>query len=98
MDKTLYYKNNRGDIIDSDKIEQAFYIVSGKHRYEDEPGYLRFLYKLLGKSIVAIAKPDVQSLLAGNSKIMAIKLYREENNCSLLDAKEAVEKMIAELF
>lgn len=98
MRKTIYYKDNHGNIIDNSDIEKAFRIVSGKYRFEDERGYLKFLYGLLGKTVMAVANPCVDEFLAAGAKMMAVKLYRDENGCSLSEARKAVEKKLSELF
>lgn len=98
MSKTIYYKDNHGNIIDNSDIEKAFRIVSGKCRFEDEQGYLNFLYGLFGKTVVAVASPCANEFLAVGAKNHAIKLYRDENKCSLSEAREAIERKISELF
>lgn len=97
MAKTIYYKNRKGQLLDNHDVERAFWVVSGHYCWEDEAGYLKFLYGLLGNPIVAVAHPTVEGLLASGSKVQAIKLYREQNECTLCEAKNAVERMISDL-
>ena len=46
------------------------------------------------KLVDGLSQAEIESL-EGNKKIMAIKLYRERNGCSLKDAKDAIDQWIA---
>lgn len=93
--KIIWYKMKNGKIINSRDIANAFFIISGKYRWESEGKYIRFLNSLYGKSIDCIwNNPTVKEILNLGFKIDAIRLYREQNNSTLAEAKEAVEAMI----
>lgn len=98
MDKIVYYKNRNGKLLDSRDVERAFWVVTGNYRFQDEVGYLKFLYDLLGKTIVSVANPTVESYIATGQSFHAIRLYRDQHGCSVSEAKRAVDDMIASMF
>lgn len=98
MEKIVYYKNRDGKLLNSHDVERAFWVVTGNYRWQDEVGYLKFLYDLLGKTIVAVANPSVEGFIAKGESFAAIRLYRDQHGCSLTEAKQAVDDMIAAMF
>lgn len=93
MANKLFYETYSDVLLEPCDIERAFYITFGKHRSDSESEYLRYLYSLFGKSIKKAVRLSVEDLLHRGHKIMAIKLYRDINNCSLAEAKNAVDRM-----
>lgn len=59
-----------------------------------------FVFFKFGKSQAPLSSAtdqDVQDALKDGNKILAIKYYRVINNCSLTEAKQAVDKMSKKL-
>ena len=83
-------------------IECAFYLVTGKkHEYSfridgktNHGEYCRFLNGLFGTSISEWFVPTVDSLIESGHRVLAIKLYRDENGCTLKEAHDYVDKRI----
>ena len=96
--KNLYYKLANGNWVDRYDIETAFYISTGAKYTADSKEFVRWLFPLLGESILAVKKGDdpklIEELLKSRQKIKAIKVYKDLHNCTLAEAKEAVEGMI----
>ena len=96
----LNYFLRNGRIVDEYDLHNAYEIVSGKPYYEDEPGYSKWMYSLLGKSIVSVKKDDelsVEDVLKANSTVKAVRLYRDKNGCTLREAKDAVDQIAAKM-
>ncbi len=93
----LYYKTNKGEVIDSYDVEKAFRIATGEDRRDNEIGYSRFLYGLLGKSIVGVVNPQNDELLK-DGFIHAVKKYRDKYGCTLPEAHQAVSAYRLALF
>ena len=94
--KKIYYRSFNGDMLDIYDIEKAFYISTGKRAFLFESEFLRFLSDCFGRSIKSYCSPSVRELVEMGEKVKAISLYRDENECSLLDAKKAVDIMCSE--
>ena len=93
----IIYKLFDGSIVDDYDMKKAFYILFGRHP-EDVPGsYIRFINGCFRTSIAKYYKPTVERLIRDGFKLRAIKLYRDEHDCSLAKAKEAIEKMQKEM-
>ncbi len=94
---TIYYETFYDDIITSDDLEKAFFIVTGTYRNESkktEKEFWKFREKCFGKSIKQTINPSVDFFLRSGRKLMAIKFYRNLYNCGLREAKESIESMI----
>lgn len=89
----MWYFNKFGKLISSDEVERAFRIVTGKMKYNNEREYISFLNSIWGKYIISVAENvTVKKLLDLDMKIQAIKQYRDENKCTLVEAKEYIDK------
>ena len=96
----LYYQLRNGNIVSKYDIERAFEICTGETFHYDSVAYSRWLFSLLGNSIVKAMKEtevDMVQFLKGNNIIAAIRLYRDTHECTLREAKEAVDKIRAEM-
>lgn len=94
--KKIYYRSFNGDVWDIYDIEKAFYISTGKRAFLCESEFLRFLSDCFGRSIESYFSPSVLGLVKTGEKVKAILLYRDENGCSISEAKKAVEIMCSE--
>ena len=94
----LYYKLAKGNWVDRYDIETAFYISTGAKYTTDSKEFASWLFPLLGESILAVKKVDdpelIEELLKSRQKIRAIKVYKDIHNCTLAEAKEAIERMM----
>ena len=100
----VMFRGKNGEIFTQNDIENAFSLMTGKFhdRYgtgkESNHGeYCRFLNNLFGNGISEWFVPTVDDLIMDNRKVLAIKLYHDENKCSFSEAKDFVEKRIKEL-
>ena len=96
--KNLYYKLANGNWVDRYDIETAFDISTGAKYPTDSKEFVRWLFPLLGESILAVKKADdpglITELLKSRQKVRAIKVYKDLHNCTLAEAKEAIEGMM----
>ena len=94
----LYYKKSDGNWITQYEIETAFYLSSGISRFSNEKKFLCWLYPLLGKAIICAKREDdpelVTELLKSEQKYSAIKVYKTINQCTLKEAKDAVDAIV----
>ena len=94
----LYYKLANGNWVSRYDIEMAFYISTGAKYATDGKKFVYWLFPLLGESILAVKKADdpelIAELLKSRQKIRAMKVYKDLHNCTLTEAREAIERMI----
>lgn len=92
----LYYKLANGNWVSRYDIEMAFYISTGAKYTTDGKEFVRWLFPLLGESILAVEKADnpelITELLKSRQKIMAMRVYRDLHDCTLTEAREAIDK------
>lgn len=96
----LYYQLRNGNIVSKYDVEKAFEICTGETYSYDSVEYSKWLYSMLGNSIIKAMKEtevDMMQFLKGNNIIAAARLYREAHGCGLREAKEAVDKIRAEM-
>ena len=102
MEHRLYYFLSNGHVVDRNAIEMAFMVCHGYCPEPDDAKFLNWLYGRLGYSIVRVATaidftPDDLKRLANNySSVMAIKIYRDQTECSLREAKEHIDSIRGE--
>ncbi len=75
-------------------------LVTLRGRVSDLENRIQFLYKKLNFEYVeepSLGNPQIAEILRMGNKIEAIKVYRETNNVSLIEAKQAMEEMEARL-
>ena len=92
----LYYQLRNGNIVDEFALHKAFEIATGEVFHYSSTAYSKWLYSLLGNSIVKVMREteiDMMQFIKGNYIIGAVRLYREMHGCTLREAKEAIDKM-----
>ena len=98
MKMNLYYKLANGNWVDRYDIEGVFYISTGAKYTTDGKEFVRWLFPLLGKSILEVKKADdpelIAELLKSRQKIRAMKVYKDIHNCTLKEARDTIERMI----
>ena len=96
--ETVYYMGKDGRIITSDDLKKSFYICTGKSYLEDKKSFWKFREKCFGKSISYTVKPSVEFFVENNYYVQAIKYYRDLNNCTVVEAKHAIDEMVERNF
>lgn len=97
----LYYQLRNGNIVAEYELHKAFEICTGETYHYDSMAYSEWLYSLLGNSIVKAMREtevDIMQFLKGNNPIAAVRLYRDQHCCTLREAKEAIDKIRAEML
>lgn len=94
----LYYKLANGNWVSRYDIEMAFYISTGAKYATDSKEFVCWLFPLLGESILAVKKADdpklIAELLKSRQKVRAMKVYKDLHDCTLKEAREAIERML----
>ena len=94
----LYYKLANGNWVDRYDIERAFYISTGAKYTTGSKEFVRWLFSLLGESVLAVKRADdpklFAELLKSGQKVMAMKVYKDIHNCTLKEARDTIERMI----
>ncbi|MCM1215383.1 MAG: hypothetical protein NC548_12795 [Lachnospiraceae bacterium] len=93
----LYYKTKDGKYVDEYDVASAFNIVHGKSKIGNESEYLKFLWELLHSTLTFEPEPTIEKFIKAGRKIYAVKLYRDEHNCTVKEAKEIIDKMEQEM-
>lgn len=105
----LYYRLSSGKWVTECAVKTAYEIDTGKEckdhwtikldlsfgKYYD-PNFSAWLFDHLGKTIMSVKKEEDMSLeeLISSNKFVAIRVYKEKNNCTLAEAREAIDKII----
>ena len=96
----LYYQLRNGKIVDQYDVYKAYEIATGNAFDYFSADFSKWLYSMLGESIVKAMKEtevDLMQFIKGNNIIAAVRLYREIHGCSLREAKDAVDAIRAEM-
>ena len=96
----LYYQLRNGKIVDEYDVHRAFEVCTGETYDYFGNAYSKWLYSMLGNSIVKAMKEtevDIMQFLKGNNIIAAVRLYRETHGCTLREAKDAIDKIREEM-
>ena len=96
----LYYQLRNGNIVNEHDVQKAFEISTGESYHSNYNAYDKWLYSMLGKSIVKAMKEteiDLAQFIRGNNILGAVRLYREQHGCGLREAKDAVDKIRAKM-
>lgn len=88
----LYFERKDGGYFSNSQIETAYYISTGKHRYENEKEYMLFLNKIFGKSISRAVIPDPIELLEKGWRMFACRQYSKMNDCSITEAVKMLKE------
>lgn len=94
----LVYVMNNGTIHTRDDINKAFYLTHGYYgKGAHEAEFLKWLYILFKKKIYVKVIPNdritYEELIKGDCVVYAVRLYREREGTTLMDAKIAIDHM-----
>lgn len=96
----LNYFLKNGRIVDECDLHKAYEIVTGNNFIYDDLGFSKWLYSLLGNSIITVKKDEdmtVEAFLEAHEMVKAVRLYRNRNGGTLREAKDAVEQIAAHM-
>ena len=88
--KNVFYEGYNGSVYERDELEKAFYLATGISA-KNEAAFMKWLNVVFGKSIKRAFRGTPRELFNMGYRVKAIKLYRDENECSLVDAKKIVD-------
>ena len=91
----VFYVGYNKKVYSTRDMENAFYITTGLERMENEPMYLKFLYFSFGDSIKSYFPGTLENFLKYDCKLRAIIAYREKYQCSLVEARDTVNWLLA---
>lgn len=97
----LYYQLRNGEIVSEYDVHKAFTIATGEDYQYDSKVYSNWLYNLLGKSIVKAMTErdiDIEMFIGSNNLVAAVRVYRDAHNCTLREAKDAVDVIKANML
>lgn len=93
----MFYKTAYGSYIERSSVESSFLISTGEFASENPGNFMRYLNSIWGKYIIEACNPTIEELIINNQEVSAIKKYKEDNKCSLTEAREAV-KILAQVY
>jgi hypothetical protein len=94
--KELYYKGKDGQWYTEHNLHQAYLITTGKEWWKNELVYYAWLKRIWGIFIIEEKANDemsVEELVAKDQGILAMQVYRVNHNCTLSEAREAINNM-----
>ena len=92
----LYYQLRNGNIVHEYEVHKAFEICTGETYHYDSKAYSKWLYSMLGNSITKAMREtevNIAQFLKGNNVVAAVRLYRDQHNCTLREAKDAIDEI-----
>lgn len=92
----MYYRLKTGRIISDADVSIAFEITRGKSSSDDLDAFLKWK-SWLGLTPIDDETADIRYFVASGAEVFAMKLYSNRNNCSVLDAVHAINKIKEEL-
>jgi hypothetical protein len=87
----VFYRTYENTLITSKNLEEAFYIITGHKHFDYPKEFRKFRENCFGKSIKETVPSDIDFLCKEGYRILAMKLFSEQNDCNLLDAKKATD-------
>lgn len=94
--KELYYKGKDGLWYTEHNLHQAYLITTGRQWYKNELGYYAWLKRIWGIFIIEEKAGDemsIEELIETDQATMAVKIYWKRHNCTLSEAREAINNM-----
>ena len=88
--KNVFYEGYNGFVYERDELAKAFYLATGISE-NNEAEFMKWLNGVFGKSIKRSFRGTPRELFNMGYKVKAVKLYRDENECSLTDAKKIID-------
>ena len=86
----FYYKTVTGSYLESSEVEHSFKISTGLNIDGNMAEFMKYLNSIWGKYIVEACHPTIDDLIKIDQRVLAIRKYREDNNCSLIDARNYI--------
>lgn len=86
----FYYKTVTGIYIESSEVERSFRISTGFDIDGNMAKFMKYLNSIWGKYIIEACNPTIEDLIKSDQRVLAIKKYRKDNNCSLMDARNYI--------
>ena len=97
MSKTLYFALSNNDIAFSNDIVRVYYFVTGNAIDPEDHNKVRRAASTMSAVTKVLSNPSVEFLVKHRHIVSAVRLYRQLNDCTLSEAKEAVDKIIEAL-
>lgn len=88
-----FYKLADGSIVREYALLQAFLITTGIQSRAEPVLYSKFLKGLANSGYAVEHNPTIEELVAKQQFACATTLYRDQHNCTLGEAKIAIDKM-----
>lgn len=88
-----FYELANGSIVREYALSQAFLITTGIQSCSEPVLYSKFLKGLANSGYAIEHNPTLDELIAKQQLTCAITLYRDQHNCTLSEAKIAIDKM-----
>ena len=94
----MYFKLATGRIITVSEVHTAYEIVYGEKPDENTPHYNDWINSVYGiEEFIPKSEITIEQLIEGGAFVQACKLYRDQHNCTLREAKEAMDKIRTEM-
>ena len=92
----MYYYHRSGAIITDTNLRTAYEVLFGYFPNKSDPAYLRWLYSMLGKTIVKAVRADQVNLkeLAKKHEVRAVMEYYRRTKCNPKEAREYIKSVL----
>ena len=93
MSKELYFRTTDNDIAFGTDIVKAYYLNTGIKIDPDDVGKIRFVARHMYGIERELTYPSPVFLVKHGHIVAAMRVYRDIHNCTLREAKDAVDKI-----
>jgi hypothetical protein len=97
MTKTLYFARADNNIAFSYDIIQAHYLMTSQEIKFDDHEAIRNAAASMSGILRELERPSVKFLVKHGHTVPAIRVYHELNNCTLHEARDAVQQIVESL-
>lgn len=88
------------------ELANAYFLVTGNSIWVDEnlehtKAFDVWIHDLMGlslKKVVNMNDVSYEEFLKSNQKVLAVRTYRDRNNCTLREAKDFIDKLQEEMM
>ena len=89
----MYFKLATGRIVTERDINTAYEVVYG-HKADNTPHFNDWVNSVYGiDEVLYKSEITVEQLIKGDAIVEAIRLYKDQHDCTLREAREAIDKI-----
>ena len=94
----MYFELTTGRIVTEREMHTAYEILYGEKPDENIPRYNDWINSVYGiEELISKSEITIEQLIKGDAFVEAVKLYKDQHDCTLREAREIVDKIRKEM-